>query len=159
ERELGGIAGLEGCGRAAASGFETTSVILAGQVPMPTLLALLSPLLLRSPVLAKAAARDPVTPRIAARAIAEVDSGLGRALAVVAFPGEDAELAAALLEAECVVATGSDATIEAVRARVRGARRLVVHGHRLSLAALGPGATRGAALHGAAAGLALDVAL
>ena len=36
------------------SGFETTAVLLAGSIPQPTLLALLAPLALRSPVLAQA---------------------------------------------------------------------------------------------------------
>jgi hypothetical protein len=157
--ELGGLEGLEGEGRLLAAGFETTAVILAGAIPMPTLLALLAPLVLRSPVLAKAAARDPVTPRLVARSLAERDPELGRCLAVVQFPGGDPELTAALVEAECVAVTGSNATVAAVRARVPGARRVVAHGHRLSLAALGPGATRGQALSEAAAGLALDVAL
>ena len=56
-------------------------------------------------------------------------------------------------------ATGSDASIAALAARVRPPRRLVGSGHRLSVAALGPGAQDGAALAAAAEGIALDVAL
>jgi len=37
------------------SGFDTTAVVLAGSIPMPTLLALIAPLALHSPVLAKTA--------------------------------------------------------------------------------------------------------
>jgi hypothetical protein len=159
DAELGGARALEGEGPTACAGFETTAVILAGAIPMPTILALLAPLVLRSPVLAKAAARDPVTPRLGARSLAEADPGLGAALAVVGFPGGDAECSAVLLEAECVAATGSDATVAELRARVPDARRVVARGHRLSLAALGPEATRGPALRRAAAALALDVAL
>jgi hypothetical protein len=159
DAELGGIAALAGETRTACAGFDTTAVILAGAIPMPTLLALVAPLVLRSPVLAKAAARDPVTPRLVARSLAETDAELARALGVVEFPGADAERTAALLEAECIVASGSDATIAALRARIPDARRLVARGHRLSLAALGPDATRGPALQRAAAGLAVDVAL
>ncbi len=159
ESELGGVEALEGEGGAVCGGFETTAVVLAGAIPMPTILALLAPLVLRSPVLAKAAARDPVTPRLVARSLAEVDPDLGRAIAVVEFPGGDAERTAALLEADCIAATGSDATVAALRARIPDARRVVARGHRLSLAALGPDATHGPALRRAAADLALDVAL
>jgi hypothetical protein len=159
DAELGGMAALEGRAPVSAAGFDSTAVILAGAIPMPTLLAVLAPLVLRSPVLAKAAARDPLTPRLVARSLAEAAPELGRSLAVVAFPGEETELVAALLEAECIAVTGSDATVAAVRARVADARRVVARGHRFSLAALGPGATRGEALGRAAAGLALDVAL
>jgi hypothetical protein len=80
-------------------------------------------------------------------------------VAVVAFPGSDAERTAALLDADCVVATGSDETVAALRARVAPPRRFVGHGHRLSVACLGPEATRGSAVGAAAARLALDVAL
>src|SRR5262249_59914288 len=54
DAELGGVAALEGSGRRAVSGFDATAVVLAGSIPMPTLVALVAPLALRSPVLAKA---------------------------------------------------------------------------------------------------------
>jgi hypothetical protein len=159
DAELGGIAALDGKGASVLAGFDASTVILAGAIPMPTLLALIVPLALRSPVLAKAAARDPVTPRLVARSLAEIDPGLGRAIDVVEFARDDVELGDALLEADCVWATGSDATVASVRARAHRACRVVAHGHRLSLAALGPGAARGPALLEAASGLALDIAL
>jgi hypothetical protein len=67
DAELGGSAALDRGGATAATGFDTTALILAGSIPLPTLLALVTPLVLRSAVLAKPAARDPVTPRIVAR--------------------------------------------------------------------------------------------
>jgi hypothetical protein len=157
--ELGGPAALAGDAPLAASGFGTSAAILAGAIPMPTLLALVAPLALGTPLLARASARDPVTPRLVARSLAETDAELGACVDVVSFPSASEPLVDALLEAECVSLTGSDETVSALRARVRGARRVLVHGHPLSLAALGPGATRGPALERAAAGLALDVAL
>jgi hypothetical protein len=65
----------------------------------------------------------------------------------------------ALLAADCIVAAGSDAAVTAIAARVAPPRRLVGYGHRLSVAALGAGATRGALLADVAERLALDVAL
>lgn len=142
-----------------AEGHDTTAVLLAGSIPMPTLLSLLAPLALRSPVLAKTASRDPVTAALVARSVAEVDADLGRCVAVVSFPGADAACTDAIAQAGCVVATGSDETVAAVAARVRAPRVLLRHGHRVSAALLGPEATRGEALGRAARGLALDTAL
>jgi hypothetical protein len=159
DAELGGAEALDGFRANVATGFDSTAVILAGAIPMPTLLALVAPLVLRSSVVAKPASRDRVTPRLVARSLAEADPALGRAIAVVEVPREDEELGAVLLEADCVVVAGSDETVASVRARARGARRVVTQGHRLSLAALGPEAARGPALAPTAEALALDVAL
>lgn len=143
----------------AVAGFDTTALLLAGSIPMPSLLQIVAPLVLRSAVLAKCASRDPVTPGLVARAIYETDRVLADCVAAVEFPGDDDACVAELLACDCIVATGSDATVAAVRARVAPGRRLVEHGHRLSLAALGPAACRGEALPDVAARLALDVAL
>ena len=142
-----------------ARGHDVTSVLLAGSIPMPTLLAVIEPLALRSPLLAKTASRDPLTAQLVARSIAAVDAELGRCVAVVGFPGGDEESMAAFLEADCIVATGADATVDAVAERVRPPRRVLRHGHRLSVALLGPEAIRGEALAEAARGIALDTAL
>jgi hypothetical protein len=152
ELERGGKARL-------ASGFPATAVLLGGAVPTPSLPALLAPLVLGSPVLARVSSHDPVTARVFARALAAEDAALGDALEVVSFPHDDAEAMAALLSAECVVAYGSDATMQAVAAKTAPTQRLVRHGHRLSVAVLGEGAGAGAALAQAAGALALDVAL
>jgi hypothetical protein len=158
-RELGGAPRLDAAGSEMVSGFETTAVLLAGQSPMPTLVALIAPLVLRSPVLAKASSRDPITPRLVARSIAEMDAELGDCVEVVEIPGDDEAGVGALLESDCVVATGSDSTVASVAARVAPPRRFVGYGHRVSVAALGQAATRGRALAEECEGLALDVAL
>jgi hypothetical protein len=159
ERELGSVDALDSTTLPMVSGFDTTSIVLAGQVPMPTVLALLAPLVLRSPVLAKSASRDSVTAGLVKRSLSEIDADLASCLEVVSFAGDDDALMCALLEADCVVATGSDDTIASIAARVRPPRRLVASGHRFSLAALGPEATTGDALERAAVGLALDASL
>jgi acyl-CoA reductase-like NAD-dependent aldehyde dehydrogenase len=151
---------LERAGKArVATGFPATAVLLGGAVPTPTLLALVAPLVLGSPVLARVSSHDPLTARVFARALAAEDDDLGAALQVVSFPSDDADAMAALLSAECVVAYGSDATMQAVTARTTPTQRLVRHGHRLSVAVLGEGALSGDALERAADALALDVAL
>ena len=149
------------CGTEAdwVAGFDTSAVLLAGSLPLPTLPAVIAPLALRSPVLVKSAARDPVTAPLVAESLAAIDPELGRCMRTVAFPGSDEACTRALLEADCVVANGSDATMAAVAARVHPPRRFVPYGHRLSVAALGPDATGGSALAAAAGALSRDVAL
>jgi hypothetical protein len=157
--ELGGAERLDSAGATMISGFETTAVVLAGSIPQPSLLSLLLPLVLRSPVLAKPASRDQLTPFRVAESLEAIDPELGRCLAVAAFGSRESACLDALLEADCVAATGSDASIAALAARVAPPRRFVPSGHRLSLAVLGPDALSGEALDAAAAGLALDTAL
>jgi len=158
-RELGGADRLDARGNSGVGGFDVTSVLLAGSIPMPTLLALLAPLVLRSPVLAKAASRDPITAPLVARSIAECDADLGRCVDVIDFHGDDAECLDAVLDADCVVATGSDDTVARVAKAIRPPRRLVAYGHRLSVAALGTCAMQGRDLAGAMGALAFDIAL
>ena len=78
QRELGPPDRLDTAmrGGTLASGFGATAVLLAGSIPMPTLVALIAPLALRSPVLAKSASRDPVTAPLIARTIRDVDPEL-----------------------------------------------------------------------------------
>ena len=125
ERELGGVETLEGRGAFRVSGFETTAVLLAGSLPTPTLLSVLAPLVLRSAVVVKPSAHDPVTARVVAETLGEIDDTLGASVRVVPFASKDHQAVAALLEADCIVATGSDETIAAVAAQVRPPRRLV----------------------------------
>jgi len=137
-RELGPIDPPGSASDRRISGFDTTAVLLAGSIPMPSLLALIAPLAVRSPVLAKAASRDPLTPHLVAQSIAEADAELGRCIRVVDFTAANEDCTRALLAADCICATGSDATIATVQSQVRPPRRLVVDGHRLSIAAVVP---------------------
>jgi Acyl-CoA reductase (LuxC) len=154
ERELGAL----GKGRVAGA-FEATAVQLGGGVPTPVLPALVGPLVLGSPVLARPSSHDPVTARVFAAALAEEDPALAACLELVSFPSDDDAALGELLAAPCVVAFGSDETMAAVGARLAPAQRFVRHGHRLSIAVLGEAALEGQALADAAAALALDVAL
>jgi hypothetical protein len=152
ERELGASS-------SSAVGFDRTSVLLAGSIPMPTILSLLTPLLLHSTVLAKTASRDPVTAHVFAESLAEIDPELAAALEVVTFSSSDSETSEAFLDAECVVATGSDETLATVSKKLSRKARLVGYGHRLSIAALGAQSLTPEALPGISESIALDVAL
>jgi hypothetical protein len=155
-RELGGDEDRIG---SAHSGFDSTAVVLAGSIPMPTLLSLIAPLALGSPIIAKASARDRVTPRLVAESIAEVDPELGRCIAIVDFVRGDEASTRALLSAGCVCATGSDGTIASLQTLVRPPRRILFDGHRLSVAAIGDDLADGATVEDVARRLALDVSL
>ena len=158
ERELGEPNGLTR-DDAFVSGFDTTAVVLAGSIPMPTLLALIAPLALHSPVLAKTASHDSLTARHVARSLAESDPLLGRCITCIEFPSHASDCVDALLAADCVVAFGSDETMAAIRSRISPSRRLIEYGHRLSVAVVDPKQLSDADLGDAAERLALDIAI
>jgi hypothetical protein len=161
QRELGGFAPYSGAGHSdpIACGFDTTAVLLAGSIPMPTILALLLPLLLRSPVLAKTPAADPLSARLFAKSVASIDAQLGRCVEVASFAGEDVAARRAFLRSPCVVAYGSDETMTSVALETTASQRVVFYGHRISVVVLGEACTRGEALASVAGDLALDIAL
>jgi hypothetical protein len=136
DRELGGMEALEGSAPRNAFGFEVTSVVLAGSLPPPTLLGLMAPLVLRSPVLAKTSAHDPVTAALVAASIAEADPELGACIEIARFSRSERGCVDALLAADCVVASGSDETVARIAMRVLPPQRMVSYGHRLSVAAV-----------------------
>jgi hypothetical protein len=129
--------------------------VLGGTIPMPTLLQVLAPLALGSPVLVRAGAHDPVTVRAVSSELARLDPQLGACLEVASFARGDAEALGALCEAECVVASGSDGAVAAIRACTEPWQRFVGYGHRFSVAVLG----RAGDLAASCAALARDVAL
>ncbi len=125
-----------------------TAVWLAGSIPPSAFSAIALPLLAGSAVYAKAPAADPVSARLFAESLRALDPGVGAAVRV----GADEK---ALDECDAVVAHGNDETIAAISARVRPVRPFLGYGHKLSLAAIGPGVDPAGAAHD----LALDVAL
>jgi len=93
-------------------------------------------LAVQSAALIKSAAGDPVFPALFAQSVAAVDEELGQCLLVAHWRGGDAPLeSVAFGEADLVVASGSDATIASIAARVPG--RFIGHGHKISFAVIG----------------------
>ena len=144
-------------GDGARLGYPVTAVLLAGEIPMPSLLSMLTPLAVRSPVLVKTGRRDRITAPLVAQSLEHVAPALAPALRVL--PPLDEPAMAALLEADCIVATGSDETIESIRARLGPAQGFVPAGHRFSVAALGDEALRPDAIAQWGERAARDVAL
>ena len=110
-----------------------TAVVPAGSIPMPTIEAMLAPLVLGSAAILRPASRDAATARAFARLVAKEDTELGDAIAIVDFPREDGAAWDAFLDADAVIASGNDETIETLRRMTPRDTRLVGYGHRFTL--------------------------
>jgi hypothetical protein len=146
-------------GTLVARGYPVTSVLLAGSIPMPSVLSLLLPLVLRSAVLCKPASRDAITPSLVVDTLREVDPLLADCVGIVPFEKDDGEASRAFFSTPCVVATGSDETIASVDRALAPHQRRVFYRHRVSIGVIDlsrPGDTTHTML---AENLASDVAL
>ena len=126
----------------------STAVVAGGAIPMPTLEAMIAPLVLGSTVVVRPARRDPVTARRFREILLQLDDALGSAVAICGTERGDDEALDALLEVGVVVASGSDSSVATIREHVNPRTRFVGYGHRLSVAVVGsePGADELAAL-------------
>lgn len=107
--------------------------VAAGNLPNPTLMSMVLGLLSKSAQFVKCATGASLLPRLFAHSLAQTEPKLGASLELAEWPGGQADLEEALFgEAECVTATGSDATLRSIRDRLPLRCRFVGHGHRLS---------------------------
>ena len=123
-------------GRSAmALGPQLLAQITPGNIPNPVLTGLVFGLLLRSAQLIKCASGQSFLPRLFAHSIYDADHKLGACLEIAEWKGGTGALEAALFaEADCVVATGSDETLGAIREKLPGTARFVGYGTRVSFA-------------------------
>jgi hypothetical protein len=118
---------------ASARGPELLAHITAGNIPNPALMSIILGLLARSAQFVKCAMGASLLPRLFAHSIYEIDPKLAACLELAEWPGGSTELEAALFaEAGCVTATGSDATLDAIRQRLPLTTRFLGYGHRVS---------------------------
>ena len=118
---------------AIARGPELILHIAAGNVPNPTLFGMVLGLLARSAQLVKCASGGALLPRLFAHSLYETEPKLGACLEVAEWRGGDQSLEDTLFdEADCVIATGSDDTLAAIRKRIPEDVRFLGYGHRLS---------------------------
>ena len=144
----------------ALSPFAWTAVLAGGGIPMPTLLSGLLPLILGSPVLLREASGDRVTARLLKRSLESRSEVLARAFEHVSFASEDLAFGE-LLAAPCVVATGSDETIQSISSRLQPGQRFVAYGHQFSIGILGSAlaeAEAGESIRQVSEAFALDIA-
>jgi hypothetical protein len=124
------------CDGRRALGPPLITYVLSGNLPGLAAAPVLLSLAIKSAVLLKPAAADPLFPQLLAASIAEVDAELGRCVLVAPWRGGDGDIeAGAFGESDLVVASGSDAAIAAIQARV--GRRFIGHGHKISFALIG----------------------
>ena len=118
-------------GRKRASGPPLMTHVLAGNVPGAGLDSVIFSLLVKSATLVKTSSAEPVLPILFARSIRDIDPNLGACLSVVSWPGGNAALEdLAYGRADIVVASGSDASLAAIRKRTRG--QFIGYGHKVS---------------------------
>jgi hypothetical protein len=141
--ELGGTDAVDGfIHRAAGSRSRAVSATLglhvfAGNVPGVSVTSIVRALLVRSAVLGKTAAGEPVLAPAFARLLNEEDPTVGACVAVTYWQGGDLDLEAAALEkARLVVHYGSADAVASLRARAPASTRFVEHGPRVSCAVI-----------------------
>jgi len=164
--ELGSVDALDKPVRAApgilhrAHGPEWTLHIYAGNVPSLPIWPMFSALLLKSALLAKTSAQEPLFAPLLARTIAESDEALGACVAAVWWKGGTNDLdRAALSRAPAVLAFGAGETMASLARLAKPGAKLVLHGPKVSVAYVERRALRYAALRGLASRAALDVSL
>jgi hypothetical protein len=142
--------------RARAFGPPLIVHIFSGNVPGVSVTSLIRALLVKSASLGKTAAGEPVLAPLFARAIAEIDPGLGACIAVTHWRGDDGSLEpVALRRADAVIAYGGVAAIESLRARTPSDTPFHAYRHRVSFGII----SREALTHTSADDLAASAAL
>jgi hypothetical protein len=107
--------------------------ICAGNIPNPTLTSIVFGLLLRSAQFVKCASGASFLPGLFAHSLRELDPKLGACLEIAEWRGGNLELENVLFtETNFVTATGSDETLEKIRARLPLKIRFVGYGQRVS---------------------------
>jgi hypothetical protein len=141
-----------------AVGSDLSFHVGAGTVPGVSVSSMIRSLLVKSAVLLKPGRGDVVLPVVFARALAQVDAGLGRAVAVVYWPGGRSPAEAlALRESSVVVAYGGGESVAALRDRTPVTSRFLAYHHRVSVGLIGRDALSGANARQTASAAALAV--
>jgi hypothetical protein len=121
--------------------------ICAGNIPNPTLTAIVFGILLRSAQFVKCASGSSFLPRLFAHSIYDGDPKLGACLEIAEWRGGNLDLENALFaEADCVTATGDDETLDKIRKHLPLKTKFLGYGHRVSF-----GFVTGEVLHGSRA--------
>ena len=134
--ELGGLEVLDrfvpsSLGHRKAYGPPLITHVLASNLPGAGLDSVIFSLLVKSATLVKTSSAEPVLPVLFARSIQDIDPNLGSCLNVATWLGGNAQLEdLAYGRADIIVASGSDASLAAIRKRTRG--QFIGYGHKVS---------------------------
>jgi hypothetical protein len=127
-----------------ARGPELLAHITAGNIPNPTLLAIVLGLLVRSAQFVKCSSGASFLPRLFAHSLYQADPKLASCLELAEWRGGDHALEESLFtEADCVTATGSDETLVSIQQRLPKGTRFIGYGHRVSFGYVAQGALSG----------------
>ncbi|GAB2957941.1 acyl-CoA reductase [Saccharothrix stipae] len=148
-RELGGPEVLDGFrGGTTAVGPRTVLAVFSGNVPGLPARSLVRALLVKASVIAKIPAREPHFTAAFLRTLHDVEPVLADAVVATYWDRDDeATLAAALGQADAVIAYGGDQACAAIRAKVGPHQIYEEHAHKLSFGIV---SAEYAAEHGAA---------
>ncbi len=126
--------GEDDAGRAAlARGPELLAHVAPGNLPTPALMEMVLGLLARSAQFVKCASGALFLPRLFAHSLYDADAKVGACLEIAQWKGGHHALESALFaEADCVIATGSDEMLAAVRKEVPAGARFLGYGARVS---------------------------
>jgi hypothetical protein len=120
-------------GRHLWHGPQLLAHVAAGNLPNPALMSLALGLLTQSAQFMKCASGASLLPRLFAHSIYAADPKLGACLELAEWRGGNHPLESALFAgADCVTATGGEAMLADLRARVPGHVRLIEYGQRAS---------------------------
>jgi hypothetical protein len=118
---------------ALAVGPRLLAHIAPANIPVPALMEMVLGLLARSAQFVKCASGHALVPRMFAHSLYEADHKLGSCLEIAAWKGGSENLESALFAvADCVVATGSDETLAAIRRKLPPSVRFIGHGSKVS---------------------------
>ena len=118
---------------AMALGPRLLAHLAPSNIPAPALMEMALGLLTRSAQFVKCASGQAFLPRMFAHSLYEADRKLGACLEIASWKGGSESLESALFaEADCVVATGSDETLAAIRQKLPWTARFVGHGAKVS---------------------------
>jgi len=107
--------------------------IAPDNLPLPIFQSIAFGLLLRSAQFVKCATGKSLLPRLFGHTLHHVDPGLASSIEIAEWDGDNEPFESALFgEADCVVASGGDKSINSIRQRLPLTKRLLGYGHRIS---------------------------
>lgn len=166
-RELGAEQVLDGfvhsaelSGATMAVGPGVVLAVLTGNVPALPALPIVRSLLVKSAVVAKVASGEPTFASRFVQTLVDEDPRLANALAVTYWGRDDeATVAAALAQADAVIAYGGQEACAAIRARIAPHQKYIEHGHKLSVCLLSASYVEAMGLTEVARRLAVDASM
>jgi len=118
-----------------AKGPELLALIIASNMPCLAIMSMIHGLLVKSAQFVKCPNGSGFIPKLFAHSLYDAHPKLGSCIELASWEGGDSALDQAIFnESDCVVATGTNETLESVRSRVHSHQRFVGYGSKVSFA-------------------------